>query len=110
MRPIGAPPAALAGALPRVFRKDGLMLFRTRPGGGEFKRLCQVTGASRADAAGADVVAALAPTISDREPRREQDRTRDGAVGTVPDKIEIEAGTVRAGRGWSVSLVSRERS
>jgi hypothetical protein len=82
----------ISANLPRVFHKDGLMLFLTRTDTGPYDAVCQITGSDNTRLSGEDVEAVVSNSLHAGSPVRVQDAERDTATWQVAPRTTVEAG------------------
>jgi hypothetical protein len=76
---------------PRIFNRDGTLLFLIHPTSGPFKVICQVTGSGQTKLTGADLAAMATPALNAGTPAIEKTREKDAAVYTTGPGLSIEA-------------------
>jgi hypothetical protein len=109
IRPIGPVPAQLAGSLPRVFRRNGMMLFLTAPSGGEFAQVCQIASEGGTKLSAADIIAAAAPIVGDATAVMEKRSGDEGARWMIAPKRDVFAGVGGPRKVKTLSLVVRDK-
>ncbi len=110
MRPVGGGPDPFAFIAARAFHRGGLTLFLTKLPDGEVARVCQITGPDTTTLTGADIAAAVSPSLNAGAPTPDRGKDRDAALWTVAPGITVHAGVAVYRKTRTISLsVSQAR-
>lgn len=105
----GDPGKDMPKALPRAFRKDGMMLFLTTVESGPLQRVCQIGGTAATRRTGADVAALVSPVLNAGEPEMMHSRSEDEARWTTAPGMSVQAGIAIYGRMRTYSFAVRQQ-
>lgn len=101
--------ADLLKNLPQAFHKDGMMLFLSRPEGGDFSEICEISGSEATKLTGADIAAMMSPSLDAAAPVVSKGADHDTVRWTTAPGISVNAGISIYRKFRTISLSARHK-